>query len=115
MPETVKKLHRLSKSTLLSNLCTAGRKIDSCEACGLNDSLDVHHIVPFAILEERPQIMPQIGLKTPDDIDNLIVLCKNHHGIATKQKFHESILSKKVKSIHLREMILQMFIKYHME
>jgi hypothetical protein len=43
-------------------------KFPTCEACGTDDDLDVHHIKPF-------NTHPQLEL----DESNLITLCRHHH------------------------------------
>ncbi len=112
-PEVYKPLNinRSNRERLLSKLEKSGRNTQACEVCGLTEPLEVHHIIDVAVIKKMPEIMSQIGLKSTDDIDNLIVLCENHHGKATKQKFYKSIFSRKIKSVQLREMILKMFVK----
>lgn len=113
MPKVFKPLNinRNNRERLLSTLEKSGRNTKTCEVCDLTEPLEVHHIIDVAVIKKTPEIMAQIGFKNIDDIDNLIVLCENHHSKATKQKFYKSILTKKVKSIQLREMLLKMFAK----
>lgn len=102
-------IERVNRTRLSLNLKKAGRNFERCEVCGLKEPLEIHHIIPVEILKKRPQIAQQMGLKTQDDIENLIVLCENHHGIATKYKFYEMILKKKIKHSRLMEEILEIF------
>jgi len=43
----------------------------SCEECG-RPAVDIHHKVPKSICAKH-------GIKDPDDVDNLIALCRECH------------------------------------
>tara|TARA_B100000886_G_scaffold97623_1_gene64764 strand:+ start:701 stop:1822 length:1122 start_codon:yes stop_codon:yes gene_type:complete len=75
VPEAPEK-YRYSTSRLREILISSGRNIAKCEICNQTENLHIHHIYPVAGAQD---------FFTPEYInspDNLLVLCRNHHGFA---------------------------------
>ena len=86
MPETPRKF-RYTTSRLREILITSGRDINKCEVCRQTENLHIHHIYPVA--ESQNIFLPEY-INSPE---NLIVLCRNHHGFAGKFDWHSYYVS----------------------
>lgn len=74
------KRRRISTSSLKKEFNFA----NNCEFCGYNENLEIHHIYP---VEDTRSVIPdkEINLE-----QNLIVLCPNHHRIASRFDWRSS-------------------------
>jgi len=82
-PEIDNKITRENTRQLLSKLNEAKRNINTCETCGIDKNIEIHHIIPLLI-------------GGTNDVYNLICLCSNHHTEAHKNNYHLIIIKKKI-------------------
>jgi len=83
---------RYTTSKLREVLIKSGRDIEKCEICSHKENLHIHHIYPVKGAQD---------LFNPEYINssqNLIVLCRNHHGFAYRFDW-QSAYSRGVKDI----------------